>query len=491
MFSGTKKYIGATVRDIFSHRKLYMSWVKQWLLAGSIVVMGVFSSSSTGVWANSYPISGSVVYLPLLVSDRDSPANPFGVETDGTSDADGWPFVLDAGVAWTRLSWNSVIWSSVEPEEGLRNWDTLQYLDNQLIAAAENDIQVILVVRSTPEWAQKIPGYSCGPIHPDHLDAFARFMFDLVARYSQPPYRVKYWELWNEPDVSASVIPSPTNAWGCWGDETDPYYGGGYYGEMLAEVYPAVKAANGHAQLITGGLLLDCDPDLNPGLCLPARFFEGILKSNGGNSFDGVAFHAYDHYLGQLGAYASPGWNSAWNSTGPSLISKAKYLHNLLEAYSIQGKFMMNTETGLLCDVCNDDDAFESTKAAYIAQSYAAALANGLSANIWYSLLGWRGTALISSGGIPLPAYEALVFARQTLVGAEIKREIVTYPGVMGYEFAIKDRTLWLVWSLDGQRHTIELPQLPTSVHDIYGGAAVVSDTIDLEIDPVYIIWDP
>ena len=63
------------------------------------------------------------------------------------------------------------------------------------------------------------------------LDAFAGFMRDLVARYSVPPYNIKYWEIWNEEDVDPSLV-GPTSGFGCWGDATDPYYGGGGYAEF-------------------------------------------------------------------------------------------------------------------------------------------------------------------------------------------------------------------------------------------------------------------
>jgi hypothetical protein len=37
-------------------------------------------------------------------------------------------------------------------------------------------------------------------------------------------------------------------------------FGGEYYGNMLKIVYPAIKSADPQAQVLVGGLLLDCDP---------------------------------------------------------------------------------------------------------------------------------------------------------------------------------------------------------------------------------------
>src|SRR5512145_713220 len=115
-------------------------------------------------------------------------------------------------------------------------------------------MKMIAIIGSTPTWALK-SGYTCGAVSQAALEEFGDFVFDAVQRYSAPPYNVKYWELWNEPDV--------VNYLGCWGDEADPYYGGSYYAEMLKVAYPKIKAADPEAQVLTGGLLLDCDP-VNP-----------------------------------------------------------------------------------------------------------------------------------------------------------------------------------------------------------------------------------
>ena len=67
-------------------------------------------------------------------------------------------------------------------------------------------------------------------------------MAEAVERYSAPPYNVIYWEVGNEPDIDPSLVDGD-EIYGCWGDKTDAYYGGGYYAEVLKQVYPAVKKA--------------------------------------------------------------------------------------------------------------------------------------------------------------------------------------------------------------------------------------------------------
>jgi alpha-L-arabinofuranosidase len=108
-------------------------------------------------------------------------------------------------------------------------------------------------------------------------------MHDAVERYSAPPYNVKYWEIYNEPDAPKNTNEPPYGMiYGCWGISGDTYFGGEAYGEMLKVVYPYIKSANSSAQVLVGGLLLDCDPrtvcTTGPG-SIPPKFLNGILSA--------------------------------------------------------------------------------------------------------------------------------------------------------------------------------------------------------------------
>ena len=332
--------------------------------------------------------------------------------------------VQGLGATWVRR--NALQWALVEPTPGERNWDAVAGLEAELQEMASRGMQVTLIVRDTPAWAQKVPGSFCGPVSPQSLDAFAAFLHDAVLRYSALPFSVRYWELGNEPDVDFALV-APTSQFGCWGDAGDlEYYGGAYYGEMLKVVYPQIKLADPAAQVVVGGLLMDCDP-LNPpetppgsgvfANCTPSRFLEGILESGAGDFFDGVAFHAYDYYYDTLGKYGNVNWHSGWSSTGPVVAAKVDYVRSLLAAYGHSDKFLMNTETALLCGRDGTEpqcqaEAFALTKAYYLVEAFTVGQSLGLEANIWYSVSGWRGSGLVdaSAGGdaAPLPAYTAL-----------------------------------------------------------------------------------
>lgn len=455
----------------------------------------LFSASSARVLELEITPSNTI-FLPVVA--RNFPLKTvFGVGMDRMLPSTGLDQVEQAQASWIRRS--PVLWSEVEPVEGAPNWTVLAGLEAELIDAANRGIEVVLVIHSTPDWAQQVPLYRCGRIREDKLEAFAAFVRELVQRYSGPPYRVRNWEIWNEPDVSPNQVPQPDYTFGCWGDENDPYFGGGYYAEMLKIVYPEVKQADPGSRVIVGGLLLDCNPDDPPEGktaedCKPSRYLEGILRNDGAAFFDGVSFHAYDYYVDQLGQYNNGNWHSSWNSTGPVTIAKADFLTEVLTTFDASGKFLINTESALLCNPDSGitcDETFQTTKVHYLPQAYVVAIAEGLEANLWYSLLGWRNSELLDSELNPRPAYYAFQFARTQMHDAKFVQEISSYPGLRVYELDRGDRLIWVVWSLDGGDHEVVLPSLPSAVYDSFGAAVPVANplTVSFADGPLYLEW--
>lgn len=443
-----------------------------------------------------------VVLPPTPRSSPAPPPKPLpGIEISGPPSPNSVPLIAQSGSHWTKR--NGLLWSVVATSEGLYNWGNVASLEAQLREASAAGLETILVVRGTPIWAQEIPGFHCGPIAPDQLSAFGDFLYEAVRRYSAPPFNIRYWEIWNEPDASWQRVAGASQ-YGCWGDSSAPYFGGAYFGEMLQEVYPRMKEADPDAQVLFGGLLLDCDPlnppddPAQPGTpkdCISSTFLEGVLQNGGGDYFDGVSFHAYDLYYGDFGDYRNPNWHSSWDSTGPVLIPKARYLRNLLDAYGYEDKYLLNTEGALLCGssgqepLCQNKD-YSDSKAIYLAQSMAAAQAEGLLANIWYSLSGWRGSHLVSNNsGIPNDSYRAFETSALFLENAAYLGPVSGYIGVTGYRFLQENQERWLIWSLDGAAHTVSLPKAPADILNIFGEDQPIGQEIEITLSPVWLTF--
>jgi hypothetical protein len=442
--------------------------------------------TETGTITNTDDLTDTSDYTPTLLQPEG--ATVFGIEPN-------MPFanldkVSSATASYARM--NGLDWAAVEPTPGERRWEAAG-IEAALKQASEMNIRVVLIIRGVPAWAQNTPGSVCGPIKTDQLQAFARFVNEAVTRYSAPPYNVKFWEFGNEPDAPVNTVHS---VWGCWGDSRDYYYGAAYYTTALKLVYPQIKAADPQAQVMIGGLLANCDPVRPPAgqNCSSSRFFEGILKNGGANFFDGVSFHTYEYYYRVLGKWGNTNWNSAYNTTGPVIIAKARFFKKLLSTYKVTGKFLMDTEIGLLCSGCTTAQQHNLAKAWYMPEAYAAAMSEGLQAAMWYSLEGWLGTELIDSNRNPLPAHTAFRIARAkfgnaTYVGRITSRDVGGVYGITGYKFKQGNRVIWLVRSADSLKRALKLTTSPNTITDSLGNPLTPSKNPIMTLQPVYLEW--
>ncbi|HID64158.1 MAG TPA: hypothetical protein EYP49_15675 [Anaerolineae bacterium] len=417
------------------------------------------------------------LYLPVVMRGFD-PACPgcpplFGIEMGGINNANGLQQAVEARMRWVR--YNAIRWDVVQPNgPGTYDWGALSNVESHLLNAQQAGLWPIVIIRGTPSWAQKIPGYSCGPIKQDRLDEFATFVSAVVQRYKDPPYNVKFWELWNEPDN----LPwgSPDSGYGCWGDTTDSAgYGGGYYAQMLKQAYPAVKAADPEAQVLIGGLLYAWyDPYGRPMI----NFLKGVLAAGGGDYFDILSYHAYSSPADE--AY----WIDEWGET--ILEAKTAHIRQVLAAYGYADKPMMCTEAGYR--TFGDDSKLE-TQANYVVTDYVQAFSSGLKVHIWYGLKNdFQGTSLLNPDLSPKPACNAYQAMTQQLDGLYYQRRVPAGSNVEEHEFGNGTRTVWVIWTTDGYYHSVHFPTAwsPSGqfwVRNKYGEGTIWSDASDGHID--------
>ena len=440
-------------------------------------------------------------YVPIAMRDYPAPPAVYGIGM--TTSANGnLARLSDTNSSWTRLI--GVLWPDIEPTEGARNWGAAAALEDDLRAFASARVNVSLIIQQTPAWAQRVANQWCGPVKPEKYAAMGRFIGDVVKRYSAPPYNVEFYEFWNEPDGPFRKDGVEFRGVGCWGDTSDPYFNGREYGSALKVAYQSAKQVNPNVKIMVGGLLMDCGPNpvpSKPECQVINKFFEGLLITAGGN-FDGVSFHAYDvaDFPVKVGAYIGfPGWGSAWNTTGPSVLDKTKFIKGRLAAAGVTGKFLINTEVALVVFGGGPITLFtqperELTKAYYVTQSYAAALSEGLIGNIWYDIGGWFGSGLIRSDGSQTDAYKALKvvsvrLARPRYLGPVTSADLGGATNVFGFKFDRGDRKVWVVWSKDGASHTTNFATAPLEVVDALGVAQSTGKNIPITIKPLYIEW--
>lgn len=405
----------------------------------------------------------------------------FGVELSPGTVGNLVQTTKNAGVTWVR--YHDLDWAAVEPNQGARQWGAIARAENELQVLTAQGLMPIVVVSNVPAWAQRFPGVSCGPIKPEALDAFASFMRDLAARNQN----VRYWEIGNEPDIAPGLVPNDS-VFGCWGDASDPYYGGGYYAEMLKRVYPAIKQGNPAAQVVIGGLLLDCNPENPPAGkdCLPAKFFEGVLRNGGGAVFDVVAYHSYAFWGDSQRDWDLYGGN--WMNSGGGVIGKLTYLRSVMQRYGVVKQVMLN-EAALLCYNRCPADRYEAAKANYLVRLFTRAKAQGLLNTIWFTMNspGWRGSGLLDANQVPLPSYHALQTLSARLSGADYAGSI-SNGALEGYYFVKGDKFYQVVWTNDGSRVPITLSSNMQLAYTHVGEAVTIADSrIEVGFEPIII----
>jgi hypothetical protein len=195
-----------------------------------------------------------------------------------------------------------------------------------------------------------------------------------------------------------------------------------------------------------------------------------------------------------LGKYYNPNWAGS----GPVELRKASCLRGLLHQYGATGKFLMNTEVGLLGAAYGGNADFELTKAYYVHHAYSASMADGYVANIWYSMLGDRNSGLVNPDLSPRPAFRSYEMASRWLGATNFSAVISQYTLVKGYEFrSIRNaRRIWLLWSANGSNQPITLPAVPLSIGrvSIDGSEEAVIPTgqsLTVGVAPIYVEMAP
>ena len=315
-----------------------------------------------------------------------------------------------AGSALSQFGYLS--WRTVEPEDtdpGHYKWSSF---DNSLSLYSQYGQTLILGIADIPSWAGAV---AAGPIDRAALPDFAEFLTAAVNRYKNPPYNIKFWGLFNEPDGTKNIYGPGIGCWGMHGDR---------YAEMLKYAYPAIKAADPEAQVILGGLAYDnftADTDADGNF--NRHFICDVIENGGGSYFDYMNFHYY--YFAK----------DTWAPYGRGIAGKAACLRGVLAYYELD-KPVICSEVG----IWGYENPYSlELQARYVPVVYARGLAADLGSIIWYPLTTCVGDSF--EGGLlrgedlsEKPAYTAYQVMSSQLTGYKYAG-YAGQDGVEGYSF--------------------------------------------------------
>jgi hypothetical protein len=134
----------------------------------------------------------------------------------------------NSGVDWIR---QQVAWGDLQDRSGAIYWAEL---DRIVEDSANNGVKLLISVVRSPTWATA--DGSTGMPSPQYLPLFASFMGQMAERYKG---RVQAYEVWNEQNLAHENGGRVASA--------------GYYVDLLAASYDAIKAADPMAVVVSGG----------------------------------------------------------------------------------------------------------------------------------------------------------------------------------------------------------------------------------------------
>jgi chitodextrinase len=253
-----------------------------------------------------------------------------------------WPAASFA--TWrTWDQWPGVTWQNVNPATGTYDWATL---DQAVNSASSHGVDIVYTFGSTPAWASSNPtgtgcAYGNGTCYPPNLAEWQTFVTAITSRYKG---KIRYWELWNEP-----------NAPNFWRGSTAQMV------SMAAAAYDIIRTA--------GGTVLSPAPQgTNAHLWLDTYF------AGGGDRYtDVVAFHGY--------LYGAP----------EKIVTLAQNVKNVAVKYStLNGKAVWDTEHSW-GDSTWPVGADQDQQAAWLARFLPLSFSSGIERSIWYMWDGYDG----------------------------------------------------------------------------------------------------
>lgn len=132
-----------------------------------------------------------------------------------------------AGIGMVRMDF---LWQDIEPRQGEFEFRKYDYIVKVL---TENKVAILGLLNYSTSWAAACASWNCPPAD---NQLFVRYAVTVANRYKD---KIKYWEIWNEPDSRTY-----------WANQD----GLKSYVVLLKEVYVALKRTVPDCKILNGGL---------------------------------------------------------------------------------------------------------------------------------------------------------------------------------------------------------------------------------------------
>jgi hypothetical protein len=194
----------------------------------------------------------------------------------------------NASIIRLLVQWNLV--AKTRPTTATDPFDPTYELgdvDEAVLAAQENDQEVLLTISGTPRWANGGKSPNVMPTRLADLTSFARAIaLRYSGRFQGYPF-VRFWSIWNEPNLQLFLTPQF--------DKRGRSVAPANYAKLAAAAYAGIKSGNPRAQVAIGETSArgsDKATGLRP-THTPGTFAELVAKANPRLKFDAWSHHPY------------------------------------------------------------------------------------------------------------------------------------------------------------------------------------------------------
>ncbi|MEM7532609.1 MAG: hypothetical protein AAF639_10565 [Chloroflexota bacterium] len=300
--------------------QLITLWVSLLIIGGLAFLLLAMTPTQTWLWEHTgeHEFGAQVKGLTDLASDllrprlslaADSPiphadVHPFGVNVFLEQEADPAKRVLaiqmasEAGFHWLRqeFPWEDIEIHAKGDFEDRRHepyrsaWDKYDHLVD---SAEAQSMELIVRLSNPPSWT-RAQGDDVGTYAPpDNVQDFADFVSAVVSRYQG---RVRYYQLWNEPNIYPE--------WGVYPINPEAYV------ELLKAGAEAARQADPEVVIIAGAMAATIN--LQPANAPPTNslsdmlFLQRMYDAGAADYFDIVAVQGYGLYSGPTDSRMHP-----------------------------------------------------------------------------------------------------------------------------------------------------------------------------------------
>ncbi len=366
----------------------------------------------------------------------------FGIHVEGS--ALGVEKMRLLGVHWLRAQ-NPLFtkWTAVQPRK-----DVFLFPDEYVDRFLDAGFEILGNFDRTPKWAARNPGnenpwtdfmdYKADL--PNDWDAWQAYVKTMASRYKG---KIKYWEVWNEPDIPFLNPPEGMSR-------------AEAYNLLLRKTVPVLKEANPDAVVVGGPAYFLHKRSDSKGY--QEDFMERLVEGGGFRLLDVFGFHHYPREMKALDESELPAKRLAWIRSEMAKEGKKP------EIWNTEWGFMKFTDSANGTLIPDKRLGIDEAAAEFVRWS-AGQLALGVEKLFWYDgqdnfYYHWHCTKNFFDYREPRPAAVACAILTKTLDGLDFKRESRSENGRM-LLFAAKDgeeRAL-VAWAKEGRTLEFKLPQ--------------------------------